>query len=125
MSHLRKAHQEALDNFTFPMGERIKDLRRRNQMTLSELATRVDLPSGRVYEIECGKPIPLWAIKSFADALGVTVEVLMYGRPDQLPPEVEVAIPIRDVMVRLQAMSTTHRRYLLMYIDIILRHYGR
>lgn len=123
MPNLRREHQEALDAFTFSLGKRITALREGQKMNISELARLVELEPGRVLEVECGRPIPLWTIKKFSDALCVPVDVLLFGESHQLPPMVEISRPVRDVAIRIDNMTPGHRRHLLHYLDIILKNY--
>jgi hypothetical protein len=94
-------------------------------MTLTELAKLVELDVGRVFEIESGKPIPLWTIRKFADALHVTVEILLLGAIHRLPPPAEISRTVRDIAIRMDSLAGMPRQYVLRYLDLILTHHGK
>jgi len=61
------------------IGRRIKDIRNLRHLTQSELAEMVDLTEPYISRIETGRSCSLDAYVRIADALGVTVDHLLYG----------------------------------------------
>jgi len=61
------------------IGRRIKDVRNLRHLTQSELAEMVDLTEPYISRIETGRSCSLDAYVRIADALGVTVDHLLYG----------------------------------------------
>jgi len=66
------------------LGQRIIELRRKNNLSQTELAKQVGLSYAQIgrYETKGAQP-PAEALKKIADALGSTVDYLIYGNSDE------------------------------------------
>jgi transcriptional regulator with XRE-family HTH domain len=75
------------------IGNRIKTLRNRRNMTIHDLAKAAEVSAGHVSEIERGKSAVSWEkLVQLAEALAVGVTVLVEGTEDELQQK-EVRIP--------------------------------
>lgn len=69
---------------TGKLGDRIKDLRRKKNLSQSELADKVGISYAQIgrYETKGSEP-PSGTLKKIADALGVSPDFLIYGASDE------------------------------------------
>lgn len=81
------------------IGERIRELRKRANLTQAELAERINAHPVTIAKYETGKHQPsVEALERLADALGVSTEVIT-GRADK-PEEQDEAWAIRERLRR-------------------------
>lgn len=60
------------------LGERITSWRRRRQMTIEELSTKMSISKGNLSDIEAGKKDPRYStLLAISEGLGITISTLL------------------------------------------------
>jgi transcriptional regulator with XRE-family HTH domain len=115
------------------MGQKIKDLRIRNNMTLEELGNKVGVGKSTVRKWENGiiKDMKRDKIKNVADALGVSPAYLM-GWEDaateenaDLLPDILADSVLMEYVKKIYRFSDEQKRTIFDYIDYLTEKKGR
>ena len=62
------------------LGDRITSWRRRRQMTIEDLSTKMRISKGNLSDIEAGKKDPRYStLLAISEGLGITVSTLLRG----------------------------------------------